>query len=73
VSARRVAGPDLMTPAEVSAAFRVDPVTVTRWANQGKLKTVRTPGGHRRYSRDEVTALLDCSRTRRQVSGGGPS
>jgi excisionase family DNA binding protein len=73
VSARRVTGPELMRPREVCDAFRVDPVTVTRWANQGKLATVRTPGGHRRYSRDEVTALLAGSRVSRQVPGGGPS
>src|SRR5690606_15711058 len=49
---------DLMTPAEVAAAFRVDPKTVTRWAVAGRLTSVRTPGGHRRYLRREVEALL---------------
>jgi hypothetical protein len=28
----------LMTPAEVAAAFRVDPKTVTRWAAAGKYR-----------------------------------
>lgn len=49
---------DLMTPAEVAAAFHVDPKTVTRWAVAGRLRSVRTPGGHRRYFRSEVEALL---------------
>lgn len=49
---------DLMTPAEVAAAFRVDPKTVSRWAVAGRLTSVRTPGGHRRYLRREVEALL---------------
>lgn len=46
------------TPAEVAAMFRVDPKTVTRWARQGLLTAIRTPGGHRRYLAAEVDALL---------------
>ena len=38
--------------------FRCDPKTVTRWAKSGKLTSVRTPGGHRRYRESEVRALL---------------
>jgi excisionase family DNA binding protein len=49
----------LLTPAEVAALFRVDPKTVTRWANSGKLTSIRTLGGHRRYLESEVRALLD--------------
>ena len=41
--------------------FRVDPKTVTRWAAAGKLGSVRTPGGHRRFREAEVRALLDGS------------
>ena len=48
----------LLTPGEVAARFRVDPKTVTRWANAGKLTAVRTLGGHRRYRRREVDDLL---------------
>ncbi len=48
----------LLTPAEVAAMFRVDPKTVTRWAKAGKLTSVRTLGGHRRYLHSEVKALL---------------
>ncbi len=49
---------DLLTPAEVARLFRVDPKTVTRWAAAGKLSTVRTLGGHRRFHRTEVLAHL---------------
>lgn len=49
----------LLTPAEVAAMFRVDPKTVTRWAKAGKLSSVRTLGGHRRYLASEVRALLE--------------
>ncbi len=48
----------LLTPAEVAAMFRVDPKTVTRWAKAGKLTSIRTLGGHRRYREGEVRALL---------------
>ncbi len=48
----------LLTPAEVATMFRVDPKTVTRWAKAGKLTSIRTLGGHRRYRETEVRALL---------------
>jgi excisionase family DNA binding protein len=47
----------LLTPAEVAQLFRVDPKTVSRWAKAGKLTSVRTLGGHRRYDADEVDRL----------------
>jgi excisionase family DNA binding protein len=51
----------LLTPAEVASMFRVDPKTVTRWAKAGKLTSIRTLGGHRRYKESEVRGLLDGS------------
>jgi excisionase family DNA binding protein len=48
----------LLTPAEVASLFRVDPKTVTRWAKSGKLTSIRTLGGHRRYKESEVKVLL---------------
>jgi excisionase family DNA binding protein len=48
----------LMTPGEVATLFRVDPKTVTRWAAAGRIRSIRTPGGHRRFLESEVQALL---------------
>ncbi len=48
----------LLTPGEVAVMFRVDPKTVTRWAQAGKLSAVRTLGGHRRFLESEVMQLL---------------
>ncbi len=48
----------LLTPSEVAAIFRVDPKTVTRWAKVGKLSSIRTLGGHRRFREAEVHSLL---------------
>lgn len=49
----------LLSPAEVASLFRVDPKTVTRWAKLGKLSSIRTLGGHRRYRQSEVLGLLN--------------
>lgn len=51
-------GERLLTPGEVAALFRVDPKTVTRWATAGRIGSIRTPGGHRRFREAEVQALL---------------
>lgn len=48
----------LLTPGEVATMFRVDPKTVTRWANAGKISSVRTLGGHRRFVETEIRGLL---------------
>lgn len=48
----------LLTPGEVASLFRVDPKTVTRWATAGRIGSIRTPGGHRRFRESEVRALL---------------
>ena len=54
----------LLTPAEVASMFRVDPKTVTRWAKAGKLSSIRTLGGHRRYRESEIRELIDGSNSR---------
>ncbi len=51
-------GDRLLTPAEVAAVFRVDPKTVTRWAAAGRISSIRTPGGHRRFRESEVRKMV---------------
>ncbi len=48
----------LLTPGEVAEIFRVDPKTVTRWASSGRLPSLLTPGGHRRFWESDVLRLL---------------
>ena len=48
----------LLTPHQVAQMFRVNPKTVTRWASNGWIGSIRTPGGHRRYRETEILALL---------------
>jgi excisionase family DNA binding protein len=59
---------NLLTPSEVASMFRVDPKTVTRWAKAGKLTSIKTLGGHRRYKESEVKALLKSIAPGNQVS-----
>lgn len=44
----------VLTTQEVAKMFRVGPDQVKRWAKAGKLKSFRTPGGHRRYTLGDV-------------------
>ena len=47
--------------ADLSSERFVDPFfgqTVTRWAASGRITSIRTPGGHRRFRESEVRALL---------------
>lgn len=48
----------LLTPSEVAEIFRVDPKTVAGWAKAGKLRSIKTLGGHRRYRQSDVIALV---------------
>jgi excisionase family DNA binding protein len=49
---------DLLTPREVAEIFGVRTTTIARWSREGRLTPLRTPGGHRRYTRSEVRELL---------------
>lgn len=48
---------ELITRREVAEMFGVDPKTITRWADDGRLTVHRTLGGQRRYVRAEVERL----------------
>lgn len=48
---------DLMTTAEVAEGLRVDPKTVGRWCQTGRIKRVKTPGGHWRIPRSEFERM----------------
>ena len=52
---------ELLTPSEVAVMFRVDPKTVTRWAQAGRLSAIRTIGGHRRFRASEVQRFLEAA------------
>ncbi len=49
----------LLRTREVALLFQVSERAVTDWARRGRLPSVRTPGGHRRYPATAVRDLLE--------------
>jgi excisionase family DNA binding protein len=58
---------------EVSRLFGVSVSTVTRWARQGLLKTLRTPGGHYRFPAEETRRAARMGLSERDPSVAGQS
>lgn len=48
---------DFLTPGEIANILKVDPKTVTRWAQAGRIASVQTPGGHTRIRRSDLEAI----------------
>lgn len=55
----------LLRTGEVARLFQVSERTVAEWARAGRIRSLRTPGGHRLYPAEEVRRLL-------AAAGGGP-
>lgn len=49
---------DLLTSAEVADLARISRATIGRAVKKGRLTPLRTPGGHFRFRRSDVDALL---------------
>jgi excisionase family DNA binding protein len=56
-----------LTLGAASKMLGVDPGTLRRWADAGKIDVFTTPGGHRRFPRAAVEALLPRPRARRTL------
>jgi excisionase family DNA binding protein len=41
-----------------ASALGVDEATLRHWADTGRVRTFRTPGGHRRFREDDLRALM---------------
>jgi excisionase family DNA binding protein len=48
----------LLRTCDVALLFQVSERTVSEWARRGRVPSVRTPGGHRRYPADQIRQLL---------------
>ncbi|PYX44398.1 MAG: molybdenum-pterin-binding protein [Acidobacteria bacterium] len=48
----------MLSPREAALELRVSFPTIKQWIYAGKLRSVRTPGGHHRIPRKEVDRLL---------------
>lgn len=53
-----------MRTAEVAALFGVNPKTVKRWAKDGVIPYLLTPGGHFRFPAKEVREMFERSKRR---------
>jgi excisionase family DNA binding protein len=42
----------------VAALLLVDVTTIRRWADAGKLRCFRTPGGHRRFTQSQISDFI---------------
>ncbi|HET9689695.1 MAG TPA: helix-turn-helix domain-containing protein [Acidimicrobiales bacterium] len=51
----------LLRTSDVAALFQVSERTVSEWARRGRIPSVRTPGGHRRYPAHAIRDLLTAS------------
>jgi len=52
---------DWLSLQDASNKIGVTPATLRQWANQGRVKSFRTPGGHRRFSASEIRSLVGIS------------
>lgn len=57
----------LLTPREASRMLGISYPTIKNWILSGKLKTVRTPGGHHRISAASLKPFLETDRMRADV------
>jgi putative resolvase len=58
-----------ITSATVREHYGVSNTSLQRWANDGKIKTIRTTGGHRLYERESIAKLFgdQKEKTKRRV------
>jgi len=65
--------PKLLRPGEVAAMFGVNAKTVARWAKEGRIRSLRTPGGHMRIFAEDVRALIAADVVTQPVGGSPPA
>lgn len=53
---------DWLTLGEASRFLGVDESTLRNWADSGRIRMFRTPGGHRRFARQVLVEFLERSR-----------
>ena len=54
--------PELLTASQASRLLKISRVTLWRMTEEGKIKFELTPGGHRRFSREEIESLKPLTR-----------
>src|SRR5690606_10505193 len=46
------------SPTELAKLFAVNVSTIKRWVDRGLLQSDKTPGGHRRISKEQLAAFI---------------
>ncbi|MGZ6270035.1 MAG: MerR family transcriptional regulator [Candidatus Limnocylindrales bacterium] len=64
-AAARHAASEWIGLGEASRLLGISHGTLRRWADEGRLAVFTTPGGHRRFSRSSLRALLPAGRAQR--------
>jgi excisionase family DNA binding protein len=49
----------LLRTSDVAALFHVSERTISDWARRGRIPSVQTPGGHRRYPAAEIRRIME--------------
>jgi excisionase family DNA binding protein len=52
-------GPEWLTLGEASRRLKVHPTTLRRWADEGQVPVMLTPGGHRRFAASDVRHIAE--------------
>ena len=53
---------DMVSSTQAASILGVHVASIKRWADQGRLRCVKTPGGHRRFLRKDVVAMGEHTR-----------
>lgn len=54
---------DWMTSGEVAREFNMTDAAIRRWAREGLVDAVKTPGGQYRFRREALHKMLESTRT----------
>ncbi|MGB0757050.1 MAG: helix-turn-helix domain-containing protein [Patescibacteria group bacterium] len=46
------------TPPQLASLFKVNVSTIKRWVDRGMLESIKTPGGHRRITQEQLNAFI---------------
>lgn len=63
----------LLSLGQAAKRLNVHPVTLRRWANNGDILVVLTPGGHRKFPKSEVDRLLNTSQPKAEETQTVPT
>lgn len=60
-----------MTSGEVARALNMTDAAIRRWAREGLIEAIKTPGGQYRFRREALTSVLQGKHHQREPSRNG--